>query len=60
MKKQKDLLEGRTKEWDTNDWQGRSKEQIDANYKVMGLSGLVFIAGFLLYGLYSLITYVLG
>ena len=31
----KDLLEGRTKEWDSNDWQGRRKDQIESSYKIM-------------------------
>lgn len=35
MSKKKDLLEGRTKEWDRNDWQGRRKDQIESNYKMM-------------------------
>lgn len=28
MNKKKDLLKGRTKEWDTNDWQGRTERQV--------------------------------
>ena len=30
MSRKKDLLEGRTKEWDRNDWQGRRKDQIES------------------------------
>jgi hypothetical protein len=35
MSRKKDLLEGRTKEWDRNDWQGRRKDQIESSYKIM-------------------------
>ena len=35
MSRKKDLLEGRTKEWDRNDWQGIRKDQIESSYKIM-------------------------
>jgi hypothetical protein len=44
MKKKKDLLEGRTKEWDTNDWQGRSEGQIRVTEL---LAGYAFIGFFI-------------
>ena len=44
MKKKKDLLEGRTKEWDTNDWQGRSERQIRVTEL---LAGYAFIGFFI-------------
>jgi hypothetical protein len=30
-----DIFEGRTKEWNRNDWQGRSQEQVEGNYKIL-------------------------
>jgi hypothetical protein len=44
MKKSKDLLEGRTKEWDTKDWQGRSERQIQVAEL---LAGYAFIGFFI-------------
>lgn len=51
-KKSKDLLEGRTKEWDTNDWQGRSEHQVQGNetFAFWGLVGFVCtVIGIILY-----------
>lgn len=31
----KDLLEGRTKEWNSDDWQGKSKKQIQFNETIV-------------------------
>jgi hypothetical protein len=60
MKKQKNLLEGRTKEWDSNEWQGRSQLQVENNYKVMKYPILI-IGGFLIgYGIASLVIYICG
>ena len=42
MKKQKDLLDGRTKEWDTNDWQGRSERQVRGNEMIAGYAFIGF------------------
>jgi hypothetical protein len=42
MKKSKDLLEGRTKEWDTKDWQGKSKKQIEFNETVVFITLILF------------------
>jgi hypothetical protein len=36
--------------WDNNDWQGRSKEQVERNYKVFGWSiVIVLIFGLVLF-----------
>ena len=59
-KKKVNIFKGRTKEWDTQKWQGRSKHQVEANYKVMGFTFMVVIAALVLYGLFSLTSYVLG
>ena len=42
------IFKGRTKEWDSNEWQGRSKQQVENNefismVSVMGLIGLSII-----------------
>jgi len=59
-KKKVNIFKGRTKEWDTQKWQGRSKYQVEANYKVMGFTFMVVVAAFVLYGLHCLTSYVLG
>lgn len=56
QKKNLDLLEGRTKEWNESDWQGRSQRQVEDNHKIMGvaLTGLfVVLIGLIIYGLVS-------
>ena len=42
MKQQKDLLEGRTKEWNTDDYQGRSAKKVNDNEKLATASVFVF------------------
>ena len=59
-KKKVNIFKGRTKEWDTQKWQGRREYQVEANYKVMGFTFMVVVAAFVLYGLFSLTSYVLG
>ena len=46
MKQQKDLLEGRTKEWDTNEWQGRSYKQVQDNETLTTASLFLFVVFF--------------
>jgi len=48
------------KKWNPSDWQGRTKQQVEGNAKVMGFTFMVVVAAFVLYGLFSLVTYVLG
>jgi len=48
------IFEGRTKEWDSDEWQGRSKRQVDNNalvsaVSVMGLIGLSIILAIISY-----------
>jgi hypothetical protein len=59
-KKKVNIFKGRTKEWDTQKWQGRSKYQVEANYKVMGFTFMVVVTSLVVYGLFNLVTYVLG
>lgn len=50
--KSKDIFKGRTKEWDRNEWQGRSQEQIEGNYKILDwtLMGVgIFLFGWAVY-----------
>jgi uncharacterized membrane protein YidH (DUF202 family) len=47
MKKQKDLLEGRTKEWNSIDYQGRNKEQVQNNEIIMVASMFLFVVFFI-------------
>jgi hypothetical protein len=47
MKKQKDLLEGRTKEWNSIDYQGRNKEQVQDNETLTAASMFLFVVFFI-------------
>lgn len=50
--KSNDIFKGRTKEWDRNEWQGRSQEQIEGNYKILDwtLMGVgIFLFGWAVY-----------
>ena len=51
MKKKKKytMMEARTKEWDASVYQGRSKRQVENNYKVIGLLVVSVIVIALLY-----------
>lgn len=56
QKKNLNLLKARTKEWDTNDWQGRSQRQVEDNHRIMGiaLTGLFLVLiGLIIYGIIS-------
>lgn len=47
-----EIFKGRTKDWDTKDWQGRTKEHVESNYKVMFFSligMLVMLIGTVIY-----------
>jgi hypothetical protein len=55
MKNQKDLLEGRTKEWDTNEWQGKTQSQIENSNKLLYYVFVAFVGGLAGYTLMSLI-----
>ena len=46
--------------WNPLDWQGRTQKQVESSAKVMGLTVTLVVAVFVLYGLFSLVTYVLG
>jgi hypothetical protein len=37
------IFEGRTKEWDSDEWQGRSKRQVDNNALVSGVGVIVSV-----------------
>ena len=51
MKKKKKytMMEARTKEWDASVYQGRSKRQVENNYKVIGLTIVSVVVIALLY-----------
>ena len=51
MKKKKKytMMEARTKEWDASVYQGRSKRQVENNYKVIGLTVVSVVVIALLY-----------
>jgi hypothetical protein len=56
MKKKKKytMLDARTKEWDTTLHQGRTKRQVENNYKVIGLTIVSVIVVALFYLIISL------
>ena len=43
------MFEARTKEWDASVYQGRSKRQVENNYKVIGLTVVSVVVIALLY-----------
>jgi hypothetical protein len=53
-KNKPDNFDGRTKEWDENQWQGRSKQQVETNYRLMDITvatGLICFIGIMIYRL---------
>ena len=49
------MMEARTKEWDASVYQGRSKRQVENNYKVVGItivSVLVVVLFYFIVGLF--------
>jgi len=51
-----DIFKARTKEWDANEWQGRSRRQVENNEKLSGISILILGAFVVGYAIYALIT----
>ena len=49
------IFKGRTKEWDTDNWQGKTREQLESNYKVMFLALVGMLAMFIGTMLYTII-----
>jgi hypothetical protein len=47
----------KNKSWDRNQWQGRSRRQVENNYKVTEYMVKTFIIAIGLYALSELITY---
>ena len=56
MKKKKKytMMEARTKEWDASSYQGRSKRQVENNYKVIGLTIVSLVVALLIYVIVNL------
>jgi len=51
-----DLLEGRTKEWNSTNYQGRRKDQYESNMKSMSvgcIGMLVVVVSLIIYGIIS-------
>ena len=49
-------FEGGTKEWDSNEWQGRSEQQVEAGNKILHYVLIVVIALFWGWGLVKIFT----
>jgi hypothetical protein len=49
------IFKSRTKEWDPNEWQGRSKRQVENNYKVNDYVIKTGLVAFLLWSLTQII-----
>ena len=43
-------------EWDENQWQGRSRQQVETNYKVLDITVIMGIISFIGIMIYRLIT----
>ena len=50
----------KNKKWNPKEWQGRTQKQVESSGKVMELTVTVVLGALVLYGLFSLTTYVLG
>lgn len=48
------MLDARTKEWDTTLHQGRTKRQVENNYKVIGLTIVSVVVAILIYVIVNL------
>ena len=57
--KHNDVFKARTKEWDANEWQGRSQKQVETNEKLSGISILLIILFTIGYVLYNAVTNIL-
>lgn len=55
-KKKVDVFSGRTKEWDRNEWQGRSRTQVETSETLAGISMIACIAIMLGLIIYNLVT----
>ena len=55
-KNKPEVFKGRTKEWDENQWQGRSKRQVETNYRMMDITVAAALICFVGIMIYRLIT----
>ena len=53
-------MEKKGKKFNPKDWQGRSKQQVESNYKVMAYGCVVLLAVLIIGGLINVLTNVLG
>ncbi len=51
-----DIFKSRTKEWDANEWQGRSKRQVESNEKLSAITIMALGVFVIAYAIYALIT----
>jgi hypothetical protein len=51
MRKKINLLSAKTKEWNFNHWQGKSKTQIENSKTTIGISLIFIIWALLIYGI---------
>ena len=46
--------------WDRNEWQGRSKEQIEGNYVALDLIFKTVVIGFLIWAFYNIAIHLIA
>jgi uncharacterized membrane protein YidH (DUF202 family) len=51
-----EVFKGRTKEWDRNEWQGRSRRQVETSEGLAGISMIAIVVMVLGLIVYNLIT----
>jgi hypothetical protein len=57
MKKNKvNIFEGRTKEWDTSEWQGRRRDQVEGTNRITHWVIIIGIATLFIYGFIKFIS----
>jgi len=58
--KKPNIFKGRTKEWDSSEWQGRSKKQVESNEKTMAYAFLITLIAIIGYGIVYSIIHLFG
>ena len=56
-KQNEKLLNNMSNNWNENDWQGRSRESVEANYKVASISMLLCVCAIIGLVIYNLVVH---
>lgn len=56
-KQNEKLLSNMNNNWNENDWQGRSRENVESNYKIAGISMLLCVCAIIGLVIYNLVVH---